>query len=123
MNTYYKIKVGIEEFPVKEEDITRIVDAMKSGNLVKLDCGVFRGQSIIAVCEDIEKQKLMNMLGSSGTTRAKEISTQEIITKQMSECKICDHSGWLFIDRNGERVAKYCTCTVLKNEVPKIENK
>lgn len=115
----YKIKVGIEEYPVKETDIERIVSAMKTNDMVKLDCGIFRGQSILAVCQDFaEEQRQINMSipKESGYTPNQELIRDEKLKQQKADCVMCGHTGWIFVEKNGEKVARYCVCTILKDE-------
>ncbi len=111
----YKIKVGIEEYSVKEVDVPRIVEAMKTNDMVKLDCGIFRGQSILAVCRDFDEESRQVML-SAPSSESKRIEDEQVkrIKKQKDECNLCNHTGYVFVDRNGEQVAKYCSCTILK---------
>jgi hypothetical protein len=115
MNKCYKIKVGIEEYPVKEEDLPRIISAMKTNDMVKLDCGIFRGQAILAVCQDFEEEKRV-VLSFSPASKEQELieENEKQLEKQKSECEICNHTGWIFVDKGRETVAKYCQCTVLK---------
>ena len=54
----FKIKVGIDEFIIKESDMPRVVEAMRTNNMVALACGVFRGSAILAVYEDIGHDRL-----------------------------------------------------------------
>lgn len=116
MSNIYKIKVGIEEFEVKEEDIPRIVEAMKNNDIVKLDSGLFRGSAILAVCRDFEKEIERNML----TTPEKsldEIAEEEKKAKlkeQRLACTICDKKGWRIGTRDGKDCASPCECQSIK---------
>lgn len=115
---HYKIKVGIEEYPIDEIDIPRIVEAMKNNDMVKLDCGIFRGQSILAVARDIEKESSVSMIQIPALDSQEHIERKRI-EQQIYECTICGKEsgyskGWI-INKNekGERIAKRCVCTQL----------
>ena len=98
-----------------ECDIPRIVEAMKKNDIVKLEYGLFRGQAILALCRDIEKENNEHMLMSSTKTpeQEKKEADETQIKKQISECTICDHDGWESIEKNGERMVRKCACTKL----------
>lgn len=117
MNIHYKIKVGIEEYSVDEKDIPRIVQAMKSNDMVKLDCGIFRGQAILAVARDLEKEERERLLETykKSPEQVEQDKKAGIIKQQMDECKECTGSkGWRFKIVNGEKVAYQCSCTYAK---------
>ncbi len=123
MNKYYKIKVGIEEFAVDETDIPRIVEAMKNNDMVRLSSGLFRGQAILAICRDSEREdKELQLTASQKTNEAIEAeSRQEILKKQKAECNICNHTGWEVYNIGAERRVKPCECRVIKKEVVMVD--
>lgn len=115
----YKIKVGIEEYPIKEADIPRIAEAMKTNDIVKLDCGLFRGQAILAVCRDEKEEIRQALLSAPSSQESRLLLEREAkIRKQTQDCQLCNHTGWVFVDRNGEQTAKYCECTYLRELSP-----
>ena len=122
MTKLYKIKVGIEEYPVSETDLPRIVQAMKSNNMVQLEYGLFRGNAILAVVRDLEKEREVMYLTEHAPTpeqieeNKKQEEKNEQIRKQIEECKLCtgDDKGWIFIKSGNQTVAKPCSCTVLR---------
>lgn len=94
MTKFYKIKVGIEEYTVNEIDIPRIVEAMKNNDMVKLECGIFRGNAILAVCEDIEKTSAFDSLPPPKTDEElKQDELQKIRKEKRLNCDICSHTG------------------------------
>lgn len=117
MNKYYKIKVGIEEFSIDENDIPRIVEAMKNNDMVKLASGLFRGQAILAVCRDSERENKELLLTSPQKTQEQidAESRQETLKRQKKYCAICDHDGWEIFTKGNERLVKPCICTIIKN--------
>lgn len=121
MDNIYKIKVGIEEFEVSEKDIPRIVEAMKNNDIVKLDCGLFRGQAILAVCRDLEKEMQRTML-SSHTDTPEEIEQKKneiLLKEQRLNCEKCGHTGWIVGKREGRDCAFPCECKILKTAITK----
>jgi len=122
MKKYYKIKVGIEEFEVKEEDIPRIAEAMRTNNMVQLVCGLFRGSSILAVCRD-EKKELSSDSDVIKEKTPEQIATikrlkeiDEVIKQQIFDCKICEGKGWITTKKGDEYFATNCKCTKLIEE-------
>ena len=116
MNKIYKIKVDITEFRVKEEDLVRIVEAMKSNDMVKLDCGIFRGSAIRAVYRD-EDEEVQLALCSSKEKKPEQIEEERIINlkkEQKLNSDICHHTGMKIVNVNGEDVAKICDCQIIK---------
>ena len=91
MTKLYKIKVGIEEYPVSETDLPRIVQAMKSNNMVQLEYGLFRGNAILAVVRDLEKEREVMYLTEHAPTpeqieeNKKQEEKNEQIRKQIEE--------------------------------------
>ena len=120
MIKYFKIKVGIEEFSVNENDIPRIVEAMKTNEMVKLDCGIFRGQAILALTRDIEREEKERLdTELSSTEEKKQKTINEEIEKQISECDLCNKKGYTIVDKrfpNGSPnpVVKKCSCTIYR---------
>lgn len=113
MTKYYKIKVGIEEYPVEEKDIPRIVEAMKTNDMVRLDSGIFRGHAILAMCRDIEREKEESLIELSKVPvpETPEQEKDRLLKEARKICKKCDnHSGRVTIQKNGEWVVAYCDC-------------
>lgn len=91
---FYKIKVGIEEYPVNESDLPRIAEAMKSNDIVRLDSGLFRGNAILAVCEDKSRSDAFLSAPREKTKEEIEIELLEEKRKEARlKCDICDHTG------------------------------
>jgi len=123
MKNYYKIKVGIEEFDVKEEDIPRIAEAMQTNNLVQLGCGLFRGSAILAICKD---ERYHETIIEKTPEQIAEISRlneiDEIIKQQITSCTICNGKGWGTIKKDGEYFASNCVCTkLIEKKQPEIK--
>ena len=124
MKNLYKIKVGIEEFPIEEKDIPRIIEAMKSNNMVQLEYGLFRGNAILAVTRDLEKEKEIAMISSRSEPTQEEKLENERVSKiklQILNCSICKGTGQLVVDRkhasgSPDPFVKNCECTILKSE-------
>jgi hypothetical protein len=115
----YKIKVGIEEFSVDEKDIPRIAEAMQTNNMVQLECGLFRGSAILAVCKDDKYKDIAFLTPSTPEQIAERSRLEEIdnlIKKQILECKICNGKGWKMIKKEGEYFATNCDCTKLREQ-------
>lgn len=108
----YKIKVGIEEFKVDEKDISRITEAMKTDNLVALDCGVFRGSAILALCEDTSVIDFGSLPPSEEEIKQKAID--DFKREQRLNCELCDHTGWKEELRGQELIRVLCDCQKLK---------
>lgn len=114
---YYKIKVGIEEYSVDEVDIPRIAMAMQNNDIVKLESGLFRGQAILAVCRDTEREE------REALSKPKELSSEEMkererdlkIAQQKADCRLCE-KGWIHINVGNEKIAKRCKCNFLADE-------
>lgn len=122
MNKYFKIKVGIEEFPILESDIPRIVEAMKKNEMVKLEHGIFRGQAILAITRDLEKEESELRASVNSTYSDKEKEIEETIKKQIAECTSCGQKGYTIINKvleNGHPnpVVKKCSCTIYRGVV------
>lgn len=118
MKQFYKIKVGIEEFSVEESDIPRIAEAMKHNDMVKLDCGLFRGSAILAVCRDEEREKQQLLIETTPQTTEEElekIRIDGIKRDQRLNCEICGHTGWKEDFREESLVRVPCDCTLIKN--------
>lgn len=122
MNKLYKIKVGIEEFPIEEKDIPRITEAMKNNDMVALDSGIFRGSAILAICRDEEREKRATMLETMKPTPEQlerfknEEQLREIENRKRANrliCELCDHSGWKEEMRNEEVIRVICDCQKL----------
>ena len=116
-NKIYKIKVGIEEFEVKEADIPRIVEAMKTGNMVQLDSGLFRGNAILAVCRDFEKEMTLALCAPTKETpeQIEDKEKKEKLKSQRLNCEICHHTGWAEGKRKDGSSAMFpCECQVIK---------
>lgn len=121
MNQYYKIKVGIEEFSVEEKDIPRIAEAMKHNDMVQLECGLFRGNAILAVCRDEEREKKERTLVAFNSTesveerqkREEENKITEKKKEQRINCEICGHTGWKEELREKSVVRVPCECQLL----------
>lgn len=112
---FYKIKVGIEEFPVEEKDIPRIAEAMKHNDMVQLECGLFRGNAILAVCRDTEREERAFMLSSAPVLTEEEIqekARQEKLKEQRMNCEICNHTGLKEELRNEIVVRVPCECSL-----------
>jgi len=90
----YKIKVGIDEFDVLEDDVPRIVEAMQTDNLVRLKCGVFRGKTILGVYEDVN-----NFLISSSSPPSIEKIQEQQLYKNIENCTVCSkpNKGWVLV--------------------------
>ena len=121
MTKLYKIKVGIEEYPVSETDLPRIVQAMKSNDMVQLEYGLFRGNAILAVVRDLDREREEMFLMDHAPTpeqieeAKKKREVDEQIEKQMAECPMCtEQKGWIFVKNGNQTVAKPCSCTVLR---------
>lgn len=112
MNKYYKIRVGIEEYPVDEKDISRILQAMQTNEIVRLDCGMFRGQAILAVIRDTNKEFQEALSSLPGP----EPTIEEILNNQRLACSRCDKKGYLFEEKLNEKTkitekfVKICIC-------------
>jgi len=126
MIKYYKIKVGIEEFSIEKKDISRIVEAMKTNEMVKLECGIFRGQAILAITRDLQKeQDEETKLYFNQSDQGKILNLEEKIQKQISECNFCDKKGYTIQDKklkNGSPnpIVKKCSCTIFRGvDMPK----
>jgi hypothetical protein len=115
-NKFYKIKVGIEEFQVKEADIPRIVEAMKTGNMVQLESGLFRGNAILAVCRDFEKEIQLALSAPTKETpeQIEDKEKKEKLKEKRLKCEICNHTGWVEGKRRDGSVAMFpCECQVI----------
>lgn len=88
----YKIKVGIEEFQIKVEDIPRITKAMQTNDLVKIERGLFRGSAILAIIE--EQVLITDVRPPTAEEKAKEI-----LNTVRKDCKICFGSSYLLKTR------------------------
>lgn len=117
MTQFFKIKVGIEEFPVEPVDVPRIIEAMKSNDMVKLDCGIFRGNAILAVCRDEEKENQAHLLASAPKQTPEELkllADSETRKEQKMKCEKCGHTGWKEELRNSELIRVPCDCQEIK---------
>lgn len=125
MTQFYKIKVGIEEFSVEETDVPRIVEAMKSNDMVKLNCGIFRGNAILAVCRDIEKEEQARLIASAPKKTPEQLqdeAIEKIIKEQKMKCELCGHTGWKE-SKKGEKLVRIpCYCTILPENSMIIKN-
>ncbi len=112
----YKIKVGIEEYPVLETDIPRIVQAMKTNDMVKLDCGVFRGSAILAVCEVIPRIAFGDTPPTVDELResARQKALEDKRSAQIKACTLC-RNGWQIVKVGNDSLARPCTCRQLKD--------
>jgi hypothetical protein len=116
MNKIYKIKVGIEEFEVSENDIPRIVEAMKSGDMVQLHCGLFRGNAILALCRDFDKEMETSLLEcpKKSQEQIEEESNEAKLKDNRLKCELCKHTGWREGVRQDGTTAMFpCECQVL----------
>lgn len=113
MKKLYKIKVGIEEFQVDESDIPRIAQAMKTGDIVKLDCGLFRGTSILAVCE----YKSLVAFDSLPNKTPEELKIEKIKLESRMKCDKCEHTGWREELRGNNVVRVPCECVNPKDNL------
>jgi hypothetical protein len=115
-NKVFKIKVGISEFEVKEIDIPRIVEAMKNNDIVKLDCGLFRGSAILSVFEDFDEELQRSLKLETAKTQ-EEIEQEKIsvhLKQNRLECELCKHTGWKESKRDdGSAVMVRCLCQKL----------
>lgn len=118
MIKFFKIKVGIEEFSVEEKDVPRIIEAMKSNDMVKLDCGIFRGNAILAICRDEEKEEQSRLLAFDSSIKTpeelQEIENEKIIKEQRMQCELCDHTGW---KEGKDYIRRPCDCMTLKTSI------
>ncbi len=107
INIIYKIKVGIDEFDIKESDIGRVTEAMQTNNMVSLDCGIFRGQSILAI---IKRENITN------DYTIRELSPDEkkfsLLKESREKCPICIGVGLIYDPE--KKLMKQCLCQ--KNE-------
>lgn len=53
----YCIKLGNETYPISEEEMPKVVEAMSTKSIVILKSGVFHGSYINAIVKDIHAEK------------------------------------------------------------------
>ena len=56
----YCIKVGNETFPIAEDEMPKIVEAMSTKSIVILKCGVIHGSFIRGIVRDIHGERFWN---------------------------------------------------------------
>lgn len=113
MNQYYKIKIGIEEYPIEEKDIARITEAMQKNDMVKLEHGIFRGNAILAVCRDLEREKKELLIGPVIPPTQEEIEQEKLaveLRERRLNCEICEHKGLKEVYKDGKVVRVPCDC-------------
>jgi hypothetical protein len=99
----FKIKVGIEEYPVNENDIERIMRAMQTNEIVKLDIGVIRGQAILAILQE-----------QIPVSEPKDLSPSEqreqLLLEARKNCQECKGDGYIKIQKDGQVKIFECKC-------------
>lgn len=99
----YKIKVGIEEYPVKPIDVERIARAMQTDEIVKLENGLFRGKSIIALIQEdvyIEDKKELTY----------EEKIHFALLEAKKNCQLCKGQGYVLTTEEKRTFMKECQC-------------
>jgi hypothetical protein len=99
----YKIRVGIDEFPIQEADVPRVVQAMQTNEIVKLDCGMIRGQAILAVLKDE-----VSVAEERDLTLEERAEMAQIEARK--SCLECKGIGYVKGLKDGRPVMMECKC-------------